>query len=84
MARVIAQQSGTAGAQLGDFTPFGQPFRNQDGPDPVRSGVSQSPLSNGPTSYTNAQRYLSVLLQPASGAGANAEWKAAVSWTDIG
>ncbi|HEY7425167.1 MAG TPA: hypothetical protein VH682_13130 [Gemmataceae bacterium] len=33
MARVIAQQSGTAGAQVGDFTPFGQPFRNQDGPD---------------------------------------------------
>ena len=84
MTRVIPQQSGTAGQQVALFTPFGYPFRNMDGPDPTRSGVSQSPLSAGQTGYTNAQRNIYVLLQPASGAGANAQWEIAANmWSDI-
>jgi hypothetical protein len=59
---ILDQLSGTAGGQVKSYVTAGNPYRNQDGPDPVRSGVSAAGLGPG---FTNAQRFIYVLLQPA-------------------
>ena len=85
--RIMKTLQAGPGVQAQAFVPFGNPFRNTDGPDPVKSGLNASGLvaPNSKTSYTNAQEYMYVLIMPNAGDGANSTWMAAVtSITEVG
>jgi hypothetical protein len=84
MTRVINTLNGPTGQQASLFLGYGQPYRNQDGPDPIRTGQSLAATSAGQTAYTNAQRYLYVLLQPDGNPGNNSVWEVTVSgWINL-
>jgi hypothetical protein len=83
MFRIMDVLTAIAGARATNYIPGGIPYRNLDGPDPARSGVSKANLSTpinqgGQTAYTDAQRCIYVLFQPAAGA-AGAHWELAVT-----
>ena len=74
--RIVNPLSATAGSQAQGFTPAGNPYRNLDGADKTRSGVSQAGVGSG---FTNASRYIYVLIKPSSGTGGNSKWEVAVN-----
>lgn len=80
--RVVNPLAGVASQQAQGFTPAGNPFRNMDAPDPNKVGQNASGLG---ANYTNAMRFIYILIQPASGAGANSTWEVAINcFTGVG
>jgi hypothetical protein len=83
--RVVNPLAGVAGQQAQGFTPAGNPFRNLDGPDPVRTGSPAVQPAGQQAAYTDAPRAIYILLQPVAGAGANSQWEVAINgFTGVG